>query len=82
MLYKKEGGRRTPFGSGYMPQFFFGATSVTGSLFVGEPGIVNPGTRATVRFELGKSVGLEPGIRFALREGGRTVGAGVVTTVD
>ncbi|TNE91780.1 MAG: elongation factor Tu [Deltaproteobacteria bacterium] len=81
VLSKEEGGRKKPFASGYMPQFFFGATSVTGSLDVGDKGIVNPGDRAEIGFELGKAVGLEPGVRFALREGGRTIGAGVVTEV-
>lgn len=82
VLSKEEGGRSKPFTTGYMPQFFFGATSVTGSLDVGDLGLVQPGARATVRFELGKPVGLEPGVRFAMREGGRTIGAGVVTEVD
>lgn len=79
-LSAKEGGRSKPFGTGYAPQFFFGATDVTGSFDVGE-GVVNPGDRATVLVTLQKPVGLEPGVRFAVREGGRTVGAGIVTAL-
>ena len=81
VLTAKEGGRHTPFASGYTPQFFFGATDVTGTLLVPEAGVVKPGDRATVSFNLKRAVGLEPGMRFALREGGRTVGAGLVTRV-
>jgi elongation factor Tu len=81
VLSAKEGGRHTPFTSGYQPQFFFGATDVTGTVMVPEAGVVKPGDRATVSFSLGRAVGLEPGMRFALREGGRTVGAGLVTRV-
>jgi len=79
-LSAAEGGRRTPFGSGYMPQFFFGATDVTGTLDVSE-GVVTPGERALVGFQLQRAVGIEAGMRFALREGGRTVGAGIITAV-
>jgi elongation factor Tu len=78
-LSAAEGGRHTPFGSGYMPQFFFGATDVTGTLEV--DGTVQPGEHRKVKFVLGKAVGIEPGMRFALREGGRTVGAGVILGV-
>jgi elongation factor Tu len=82
VLGTHEGGRHTPFGSGYTPQFFFGATDVTGALEVaGGSGLVHPGDRARVRFTLIRPVGIEPGMRFALREGGRTVGAGLVTAV-
>ena len=81
VLTAKEGGRHTPFGSGYMPQFYFGATNVTGTLVVGDEGVVKPGDRAKVTFDLKRAVGIEPGMRFALREGGRTVGAGLVTAV-
>jgi elongation factor Tu len=79
-LSAAEGGRRTPFGSGYMPQFFFGATDVTGTLDV-SGGVVTPGERALVGFQLQRPVGIEAGMRFALREGGRTVGAGIITAV-
>jgi len=84
VLEGKEGGRKTGFGTGYRPQFFFGATDVTGTVSVGtdeEPQMVNPGDRATVGFVLDRKVGIEPGMRFAVREGGRTVGAGVVVEV-
>jgi elongation factor Tu len=79
VLGANEGGRHTPFGTGYTPQFFFGATDVTGSLEVNA--VVNPGDRARVRFTLLRPVGIEPGMRFALREGGRTIGAGLITAV-
>ncbi len=81
VLSAAEGGRHTPFSSGYTPQFFFGATDVTGSITVPDDAAVEPGGRARVVFRLGRPTGLEPGMRFALREGGRTIGAGVVTLV-
>jgi elongation factor Tu len=81
VLSAAEGGRHTPFSTGYTPQFFFGASDVTGSLTVPDDGLVEPGARARVAFELGRPTGIEPGMRFALREGGRTVGAGIVTGV-
>ncbi|NUO50965.1 MAG: elongation factor Tu [Polyangiaceae bacterium] len=82
VLTAKEGGRHTPFGVGYQPQFFFGATDVTGvieSIDGGE--VLEPGGRALVRFTLRRPVPLETGMRFAIREGGRTVGAGAITAV-
>jgi elongation factor Tu len=79
-LTAAEGGRRTAFGTGYMPQFFFGATDVTGTLDV-RGGVVTPGDRAMVGFALQRAVGIEAGMRFALREGGRTIGAGIITAV-
>jgi len=79
-LGSKEGGRTTPCASGYTPQFYFGATDVPGTLLSGER-LLHPGDRAEVDFELGRPVALEPGMRFAMREGGRTVGAGVVHSV-
>jgi elongation factor Tu len=82
VLSAAEGGRHTPFSTGYTPQFFFGATDVNGSLTVPGDAPVEPGARTTVRFELGRPTGLEPGMRFALREGGKTIGAGVVTAVE
>jgi elongation factor Tu len=81
VLGADEGGRHTPFSTGYTPQFFFGATDVTGTLTVPDDGLVEPGARAHVAFHLGRPTGIEPGMRFALREGGRTIGAGVVTHV-
>jgi elongation factor Tu len=80
VLSAEEGGRHTPFASGYTPQFFFGVTDVSGAIHVGE-GVVSPGDQVEVSFELMKPVGFEKGVRFAMREGGRTVGAGVVTEV-
>jgi elongation factor Tu len=82
VLAAKEGGRHTPFGTGYQPHFFFGAIDVTGTVDVpGEAALVHPGDRAQVRFRLLRPIGIEPGMRFALREGSRTIGAGVVTAV-
>jgi len=80
ILGSDEGGRNKPFFSGYRPQFFFGTTDVTGTLHVGVEG-AQPGARLNVEFRLDRAVGVESGMRFAIREGGRTVGAGVVTTV-
>ena len=82
VLTAAEGGRHTPFSTGYTPQFFFGATDVTGSLTIADDGLVEPGAHARVAFMLGRPTGIEPGMRFALREGGRTIGAGVVTVVS
>ncbi|MGD9169412.1 MAG: elongation factor Tu [Candidatus Thiodiazotropha sp.] len=82
VLSKAEGGRHTPFGSGYQPQFFFGTTDVTGLISVeNESGLVHPGDQVDIRFELHKPVGIEKGVRFAIREGSKTVGAGFVTDV-
>jgi elongation factor Tu len=81
VLSSKEGGRHTPFGTGYAPQFFFGTTDVTGTVDVGETALVNPGDRTRISFMLKRPIGVEPGMRFAMREGGKTVGAGVVTAV-
>ena len=80
VLASEEGGRRTPFFTGYRPQFFFGTTSVTGTLRVAESGAI-PGQHTVAGFTLDKKVGVEPGMRFAIREGSRTVGAGVITQV-
>ena len=81
VLSAKEGGRHKPFSSGYQPQFFFGTTDVTGIIDVGDVGQVNPGDRATIGFDLQKAVGIEKGMRFAIREGGKTIGAGIVTDI-
>jgi elongation factor Tu len=82
VLRKDEGGRSTPFFAGYRPQFHFRTADVTGEVGLGE-GIemVAPGDNARVVVGLDKPIALEPGSRFALREGGRTVGSGVVTRV-
>jgi elongation factor Tu len=81
VLTKEEGGRHTPFAGGYQPQFFFGVTDVTGIIHLADDGIVSPGDQAEVSFDLKKPVGIEKGMRFAIREGGKTVGAGLVTEV-
>ena len=82
-LSAAEGGRKTPFGPGYRPQFFFGTTDVTGTLDeIRGADLVMPGERATIVFTLGKPTGMEPGMNFAIREGGRTVGAGRVIEVQ
>ncbi len=81
VLTREEGGRHRPFSTGYRPQFYFGTTDVTGRIVVADDALVHPGDRATVRFDLQKPVGVEPGMRFAIREGGRTVGAGIVTAL-
>jgi len=81
-LSAKEGGRHTGFGTGYQPQFFFGASDVTAMVDVGEVGSVAPGDRAEIAFTLNKPVACEKGMRFAIREGGKTVGAGVVLEVS
>jgi elongation factor Tu len=80
LLNAGEGGRKTPCGSGYTPQFYFGASDVPGKLILGDR-LLGPGERAEVEFELGHAVALEAGMRFAMREGGRTVGAGIVSRV-
>jgi elongation factor Tu len=82
VLTAKDGGRAKPFVGGYRPQFYFGGTSVTGTLTVADGIAIQPGDHAQVGFDLQYPVGLEPGMRFALREGGRTIGAGVVTAVQ
>ena len=81
VLSKEEGGRHKPFGTGYSPQFFFGTTDVTGMIDVGDVGVISPGDQADIRFRLQKPVGMEPMMRFAIREGGRTVGAGYVSEI-
>jgi elongation factor Tu len=84
VISKEEGGRHTPIFSGYRPQFFFGTTDVTGAVVGFEDGmkVLVPGNHAKVSLELHKPVGMEPGMRFAVREGGRTVGAGVILSVE
>jgi len=82
VLTKEEGGRHTPFFDGYRPQFFFRTTDVTGSVAL-EEGVemCMPGDNATFTVELITPIAMEEGLRFAIREGGRTVGAGVVAQV-
>ncbi len=82
VLSKDEGGRHTPFFNGYRPQFYFRTTDVTGSITLPEGvEMVMPGDNITMKVELITPVALEQGSRFAIREGGRTVGAGVITKV-
>ncbi|MDR1488873.1 MAG: elongation factor Tu [Desulfovibrio sp.] len=82
VLSKEEGGRHTPFFSGYRPQFYFRTTDVTGVIAL-EEGVemVIPGDNATFIVELIAPIAMEQGLRFAIREGGRTVGAGVVSEI-
>jgi len=82
VLTKEEGGRHTPFFTGYKPQFFFRTTDVTGTLKL-PTGVemCMPGDNITMEIELQKSVAMEKEVRFAIREGGHTVGAGVVTEI-
>src|SRR5919204_175472 len=82
ILSKEEGGRHTPFFNGYRPQFYIRTTDVTGTLHLPEGvEMVMPGDNTTITGELMTPVALEKGSRFAIREGGRTVGAGTVTEV-
>lgn len=82
VLSKDEGGRHTPFFDGYRPQFFFGTADVTGIIKTPDGvEMVMPGDNITVTVELGKSIAMEAGQRFAIREGGRTIGAGRITEV-
>ena len=81
-LSKDEGGRHTPFFDGYRPQFFFGTADVTGIVKCPEGvEMVMPGDNLTVTIELGKKIAMEAGQRFAIREGGRTIGAGRIAEV-
>ena len=82
VLTKDEGGRHTPFFTNYRPQFYFRTSDVTGTLNL-PAGVemVMPGDNVAVEVELQKSVAMEKGLRFAIREGGRTIGAGRVSEV-
>ena len=82
ILSKEEGGRHTPFFTGYRPQFYFRTTDVTGVATLPEGvEMVMPGDNTTVSVELITPIAMEKGLRFAIREGGRTVGAGTVTEI-
>jgi elongation factor Tu len=82
VLNKEEGGRHTPFFSGYRPQFYFRTTDVTGVVTLPDGvEMIMPGDNTTFLVELIVPVAMEPGLRFAIREGGRTVGAGVVSEI-
>ena len=79
---KDEGGRHTPFFNGYRPQFYFRTTDVTGSIKLPEgQEMVMPGDNTNMKIELIQPIAMDQGLRFAIREGGRTVGAGVVTEI-
>jgi len=83
VLSKDEGGRHTPFFNGYRPQFYFRTTDVTGSASLAEGvEMVMPGDNVEMTVELIAPIAMEEGLRFAIREGGRTVGAGRVTRID
>ncbi|MCD8174984.1 MAG: elongation factor Tu [Phascolarctobacterium sp.] len=83
VLTKEEGGRHTPFFNGYRPQFYFRTTDVTGVTKLPEGvEMVMPGDNVTMEVELITPIAIEQGLRFAIREGGRTVGAGVVSTIE
>jgi elongation factor Tu len=82
VLKKEEGGRHTPFFTGYRPQFYFRTTDVTGVANLPEgTEMVMPGDNVQMEIELIQPIAMDPGLRFAIREGGRTVGSGVVTEV-
>jgi elongation factor Tu len=80
-LSKDEGGRHTPFFSGYRPQFYFRTTDVTGTANLVDADMCMPGDNVKVTVELHKPIAMDDGVRFAIREGGRTVGSGVVTKI-
>ncbi len=83
ILTKEEGGRHTPFFKGYKPQFYFRTTDVTGEVELpADKEMVMPGDTITFKVKLLQPIAMEQGLRFAIREGGRTVGAGVVTKIN
>ncbi|MCX8063830.1 MAG: elongation factor Tu, partial [Candidatus Hydrogenedentes bacterium] len=82
VLTKEEGGRHTPFFSGYRPQFYFRTTDVTGEVMLPEGvEMVMPGDNIRIKAKLITPVAMSENLRFAIREGGKTVGAGVVTKI-
>ena len=81
VLTKEEGGRHTPFFNGYRPQFYFRTTDVTGTANILNAEMCMPGDRADIEIEIIAPIAMEEQLRFAIREGGRTVGAGVVTEI-
>lgn len=82
VLSAREGGRTTPVVTGYRPQFYIRTADVVGDIDLGEVGVARPEETVTMTVELGREMPLEPGLGFAIREGGRTVGAGTVTAVE
>ena len=82
ILTKEEGGRHTPFFTNYRPQFYFRTTDVTGEVLLPEgTEMVMPGDNIALGVKLIAPIAMDPGLRFAIREGGRTVGAGVVSEI-
>ena len=82
VLTKDEGGRHTPFFNGYRPQFYFRTTDVTGTIDLADgKEMVMPGDNVEMTIELITPIAIEKGLRFAIREGGRTVGSGVVADI-
>ncbi|MBR1904582.1 MAG: elongation factor Tu, partial [Alphaproteobacteria bacterium] len=82
ILTKEEGGRHTPFFSNYRPQFYFRTTDITGTIILPEgTEMVMPGDNVTITVQLLHPIAMDEGLRFAIREGGRTVGAGVVSKI-
>ncbi|MFD4263023.1 elongation factor Tu [Streptomyces sp. NPDC058534] len=82
VLSAREGGRSTPVATGYRPQFYIRTADVVGDVDLGEVAVARPGDTVAMTVELGRDVPLETGLGFAIREGGRTVGAGTVTAVE
>jgi elongation factor Tu len=83
ILKKEEGGRHTPFHNKYRPQFYFRTTDVTGEIMLPDGvEMVMPGDNLTINVELIEAIAMDKGLRFAIREGGRTVGAGQVTEIE
>ncbi|MEV6766311.1 elongation factor Tu [Streptomyces sp. NPDC051105] len=82
VLSGREGGRTTPVSTGYRPQFYIRTADVVGNVDLGEVAVARPGDTVEMTVELGREVPLEAGLGFAIREGGRTVGAGTVTSVE
>jgi elongation factor Tu len=80
-LNKDEGGRHKPFMNGYRPQFYFRTTDVTGVITIDGKDMCLPGDNAEINVELIHPIAMDEGLRFAIREGGRTVGAGQVTGI-
>ena len=82
VLSKEEGGRHTPFFTGYRPQFYFRTTDVTGNVALPQGvEMCMPGDNVQMEIELIQPIAMDQGLRFAIREGGRTVGSGVVTEI-
>ena len=83
VLSKDEGGRHSPFFSGYRPQFYFRTTDITGTVTLPEDKqMVMPGDNTEIKVELIHPIAMEKGLRFAIREGGRTVASGQVTEIE